>query len=137
MKTNVSATSLDAHRQIVAANTPSQQEGEILAFLAQHPAEAFTRNEIAEAIGMRVASVCGRCNTMVKRRDVVEGPRRLCRVTGFGGHVIQIAATAAKAVPPVPPPVVAPPTPAPAAPARPVATAKPRAYDPFDLEAIA
>lgn len=92
MKTNVSSTAIsrDAYRHIVESEELSPQEGEIVAFLSRRPRQAFTRYEIAEAMGLHVASVCSRCFSLIKRGALLEGPRRNCRVTGFVGHILQI-----------------------------------------------
>jgi hypothetical protein len=49
---------------------------------------AFTRAEIAEVTGIRLSSVCGRVNELLRANMIAEFERRRCDVTGEPAHPV-------------------------------------------------
>lgn len=82
-------TSIDAYHAL-GPKLPRQQAA-IVSFLARNCHRDFTRGEIAEAIDMRLSSVTGRINELVRASVVTEGPRRPCSTTGIAAHTIRMA----------------------------------------------
>jgi hypothetical protein len=89
VRTAIAETSLIAYRAM--GPKLSRQENEVVAFLAKHCHRDYTRNEIAAATGIRLSSVCGRCNSLVERQALSEGPRRRCAITGSTAHPLRLA----------------------------------------------
>lgn len=50
----------------------------------------MTRAEIELGTGIRLSSVCGAVNALVKRKALVELPWRICPVTGFRAHLLTL-----------------------------------------------
>lgn len=89
MRTAVADTSVAAFYAL--GPKLGQQQHAIVAFLAKHCHRDFTRAELAQATGLRLSSVTGRVNELVKVHLVVEGVRRPCSTTGIAAHTLRIA----------------------------------------------
>lgn len=85
----VSDTSLDAFREHRDAGKLGAQQKKVMMFFHLNGGER-TRSEIARDTGMRLSSVCGRVNELVKLGFLVECPRRRCAVTGINAHPLKI-----------------------------------------------
>ena len=83
--------SIDAYYRMLDGPKLGAQQQAIIAHLARHCHRDFTRAELAEAIKMRVSSVCGRVNELLAIQTIVEAPRRKCAITGSQAHPIQLA----------------------------------------------
>lgn len=55
---------------------------EILAFLALHPGQTFTRSELAHLIPMQLSTVCGQIHPLIMEGEVITVGRRPCTITG-------------------------------------------------------
>jgi len=51
----------------------------------------MTRNEIAEATGIRLSSVCGRVAELMEEKSLHDGQKRTCTITGELVHVVDFA----------------------------------------------
>lgn len=67
------------------------QQAQIVAYLAKHCHRNWTRLELAEAMGMRLSSVCARCNELVASHVLAEVPARRCKSSGRAAHPVQLA----------------------------------------------
>jgi len=77
-----SSTSIENYHEHRRSGKLSAQEQEIIDFLKRYPDRNWTRSEISEEIGMRLSSVCGRVNKLVKERYIRARPVRNCSITG-------------------------------------------------------
>lgn len=50
----------------------------------------LTRAELEKRTGIRLSSICGAANTLVKLGKLVELPWRICTVTGFAAHPLTL-----------------------------------------------
>lgn len=89
--TGTNRASIEAYYGMIAGPKLGEQQRKIVAFLARNGHRDWTRSEIADALQMRVASVCGRVNELVAERTVVEGERRACGITGTSAHRLSLA----------------------------------------------
>ena len=64
MKTQVADTSLDAYHAHRDSGRLSDQQQAVLDWLRAHPGD-WTRSEIAQRVGIRLSSACGRLNELV------------------------------------------------------------------------
>ncbi len=78
----VAETSVINFREHRDSGRLGDQERGILEFLRSHPQKNFSRNEIHQATGVPLASVCGRVNALVKLGLLDERAKRECSVTG-------------------------------------------------------
>lgn len=81
-------TSIAAYRSM--GPRLSSQQRTIIAFLARHASRDYTRAELAEAIPMRLTSICGRVNELLKLHILIERPRRPDRHTGIAAHPVTL-----------------------------------------------
>lgn len=72
MKTNIASTSLLAFRQLQVLDLLQPKELEVLELMNSHQVVALTRESIAQKLGWKEASVCGRCNSLVKKGALIE-----------------------------------------------------------------
>lgn len=86
---SVSDTSLDAYREHRDAGKLGAQQKKVMMFFHLKGGE-HTRSELAQQIPMRLSSVCGRVNELVKLGFLQECPRRRCAVTGVNAHPLKI-----------------------------------------------
>jgi hypothetical protein len=73
-------SSIEAFHDHVESGKFSRQQRQILA--AMQPGQFYSRLEISELSGIRLSSVCGAVNALVKRGVLVEGSKRPCVITG-------------------------------------------------------
>ena len=66
MKTEMAWTSLLAYESMKRSGTASEQQLEILKHVINHP--GVTRDDISEATGIKLQSVCGAVNPLVKKK---------------------------------------------------------------------
>lgn len=85
----VADTSLDAYREHRDSGELGAQQKKLMLFFHTKGGQ-HTRAELAEKIPMRLSSVCGRVNELVKLGFLVEGDRRACSVTGKNAHVVKL-----------------------------------------------
>ena len=78
----VAETSVINFREHRDSGKLGDQERGLLEFLRSNPHKNFSRNEIHQAAGVPLASVCGRINALVKLGLPDERPQRACQVTG-------------------------------------------------------
>lgn len=86
---HTATTSIDAYYALGPKLNRQQQA--VVSFLAKHCHREYTRAELAEAMGYRVATICGRANELIKLFMVSEGPRRRCAITGSNAHPLRLA----------------------------------------------
>jgi DNA-binding NarL/FixJ family response regulator len=72
MKTKMAATSLKAHQELKDADQLQPKEQEVLDFMSRKGIGALTREQIAQRLGWKESAVCGRCNSLVKKRRLEE-----------------------------------------------------------------
>lgn len=85
----IADTSRLALRGLRAAGKIGPQQQRVLDALARS-LSPLTRNEIAEAAGLRVASACGRVAELIECGAIQELPRRPCSITGESAHELRI-----------------------------------------------
>lgn len=93
---SIADTSLLAFQQLQSTGVLSHQQKAILHFLAERPQGNFTRAELADHLGMRLSSICGRVNELLDplqnhgRAWLDELPRRRCSISGSLAHPVRI-----------------------------------------------
>lgn len=80
-------TSRLAYADMLGKLAPAEHR--VMIYLADN--EDATRAEIARAIGMPLAGVCGRVNRLIQAGRLVEEPRRACGVSGRQAHPVRLA----------------------------------------------
>lgn len=81
--TGVRETSRDALHRHQASGKLGKQEMLVFGFVRGHSREDFTRQEIAQALGMGINAVTGRVFSIIHEHKLFrETGRRICRVTG-------------------------------------------------------
>lgn len=85
----IADTSRDAYRDHRDSGELGAQQRQIMKFYHLEGGD-FTRSELAEKLGMRLSSVCGRVHELIKLGYLVEGARRRCRVTGIHAHPVRL-----------------------------------------------
>lgn len=83
-------TSRAALQMMIESGAAGMQQARVLLYLRRKH-RALTRNEIAEAMGIRLSAICGRVNELLKSRLLTELPRRPCRITGVNAHPVMAA----------------------------------------------
>lgn len=87
---SVALTSLQNYRQHRDEGRISAQCMEILRYVDDKPGKDFSRAEISEALDMRLSSVCGRVNELLKDGYLESTPHtRHCQVTGKTVHPVR------------------------------------------------
>ena len=81
MRTNVTETSLSAHRSIHPGLAKRQQDL-VLAAIAQAGDAGATIAELAKALHLEKSSISGRRNALIAANLVEYAPERKCRITG-------------------------------------------------------
>ena len=89
MRTAVSETSLSAYASLRDEGKIQPQETRVLMAICEHG--PLTREEIAEATGMRLSAVCGRVNSLVADRHLVERGTRMNPVTRKQNKLVCLA----------------------------------------------
>ena len=77
-----SSTSIANYHEHRRSGKLGEQAQAILDFLAARKNSNFSRAELAEHLGLRLSSVCGRINELIKGGHVTERPKRSCLITG-------------------------------------------------------
>jgi hypothetical protein len=90
VKTTARTTSIEAYGAFVMGPKLADQQRTIVAFLAKHCHRDFTRNELAEGTGLRLASVCGRVHELLAAGTIEECARRPDRITGVNAHALRL-----------------------------------------------
>ena len=85
----IADTSRDAYHEHQESGELGRQQKTIMLFFHSRGGE-HTRSELAEKVGMRLSSVCGRVNELIKLGYLVEGGRRPCGVTGINAHPVKL-----------------------------------------------
>lgn len=85
----IADTSLDAYRAHRDSGELGAQQKKIMIFFHTKGGE-FTRSELADKLGMRLSSVCGRVFELVEMGYLVEAERRPCRITGVNAHPVRL-----------------------------------------------
>jgi DNA-binding IclR family transcriptional regulator len=86
----VATTSKLAYREHSDAGKVCAQAREILDFIRKSRS-TWSRSELAERLGMRLSSVCGRVNELVYGGHLIHAPTRPCRITGKTVHPVKCA----------------------------------------------
>ncbi len=87
----VRSISIEAYQKHIDSGKRSTQWMAIYAFInCQLP---ITRSEISDFIGIRMSSVCGRVNELIKAGLIEEHSRRKCKVTGEPAHTLTLKNT--------------------------------------------
>lgn len=81
MRTNVTETSLSAHRSIHPGLAKRQQDA-VLAAIKAAGHEGATIAELAKALNLEKSSVSGRRNALIAASLVEYAPERKCTITG-------------------------------------------------------
>ena len=72
----------DAYTKLTKTGKARKRRHEILAFLALHPGQTFTRSELAHLIPMQLSTVCGQIHPLLQEGEVITVGRRPCTITG-------------------------------------------------------
>jgi len=92
----IADSSLAAYIEIKNMPGLAPLQKRILEFLCEFPDRDFTRAEIANHLGMKVATVCGRINELLdleqnRGRVWIESlPLRTCTIGGRSAHPVRI-----------------------------------------------
>ena len=78
--------SIAAYEKHIESGKRDTQWMMIYGYLDQH--YPTTRSELSEQLNIRMSSVCGRVNELMKAGMVQEYERRKCRVTGEQAHPV-------------------------------------------------
>lgn len=89
MRTHVAETSLQAFHSLRSEGKIAPQESRVLAAIEARG--AMTREEIADATGLRLSAVCGRVNSLVADRRLVERGTRMNPVTRKPNKLVCLA----------------------------------------------
>lgn len=76
----IADTSLMAYDEVRDSPVVHTQQGLILAAL--DAGDELTNNELSKRTGVRVSSICGRTNTLLKMCLIQHGNPRPCSITG-------------------------------------------------------
>jgi hypothetical protein len=78
----IATTSVENYRAHRDSGKLGEQAQAIVDFLARHGSRDWSRAELSEALDMRLSSVCGRVNELLRSRHIDAAPVRPCSVTG-------------------------------------------------------
>ena len=81
--------SLEAYERHIASGKALTQWQTIYGFLKAH--RPVTRAELSDMTGIRLSSVCGRVNELIKAGLIEEYERRKCRSTKEPAHPIGLS----------------------------------------------
>jgi Mn-dependent DtxR family transcriptional regulator len=87
----VATTSKLAYREHRDAGKALTQEREIFEFIKKSRA-SWSRSELAERLGIRLSSVCGRVNELIADGKVTHADPRTCLVTGKTVRPVKLCA---------------------------------------------
>ena len=90
MLSNVSDTSLEAHRLLSNKNVKSQYD-QIVGFLSRLP-NGTTRKRIAIALGIEPGTVAARVNELVAANRLTDGPdtRKIPQISNVSSKVVRV-----------------------------------------------
>lgn len=92
MNKDVAYTSVQAYRHAVMNGTVRTQRDKIFRWLCEYTdvdkGKGYTRNEIAEYLGLRLSAVCGRIRQLVTDEFVAEIGRRPDKFTGVDSKIV-------------------------------------------------
>lgn len=71
MNTSMASTSLDAYHSFTTSDL-QRKEKEVLSVFFMYPGLSITREKLAEHLGWKEASVCGRANSLVAKNVLEE-----------------------------------------------------------------
>lgn len=88
-----------AYRSLEWSGRMTRQQKLVMDFFALNPQRTYTRQELANALGLGINVVCGRVNELMREPFVLleECGRRECRITGESANALQAAARARRA----------------------------------------
>jgi len=89
LTSHVRDTSREAYKEHAGSGKLTERQGQIIYYLRFKP-QGQTRSEIAQGTTLRLSSVCGRVNELIKLGVLTDGPRRKCSVTGINSHVVTL-----------------------------------------------
>jgi predicted ArsR family transcriptional regulator len=72
MKTQVASTSLSTFRDLQGSGELQAKEIEVMDLMRKPGIGALTREQIAQRLGWKESAVCGRCNSLVKKKYLEE-----------------------------------------------------------------
>lgn len=72
MKTQVADTSLATYHSLSVKDYLQPKEMEVMALMRSLGTKPLTREQIAQRLGWKEASVCGRCNSLVAKGALIE-----------------------------------------------------------------
>ena len=77
----VATTSIANYHEHKGSGRLGKQSRAIVEFMAINIDRDWSRAELAEQLGLRLSSVCGRVNELIHSRHVEPQPNRRCQVT--------------------------------------------------------
>lgn len=77
-----SATSIENYHEHKRSGKLGDQESLVLGYLRDNSGKNYSRSELANDLGMRLSSVCGRTNTLLELGLIEERTKRPCGITG-------------------------------------------------------
>lgn len=86
---NVASTSIAAHDDAVISGRALTHKARILQFLSKG-ARNYTRNEVAEFTHIRLSTVCGAVNALIKEKKLVEIGERTDKYTEARAKVLSL-----------------------------------------------
>ncbi len=84
-------TSIQAYRKLKANGTINAQEFNIIDYLLKTGNKALTRREIEAGTGIRGSSVCGRVNSLIKKKVLSETLQRKCKISGETANPVYVS----------------------------------------------
>jgi predicted transcriptional regulator len=86
----VRAISIEAYDKHIATGRRESQWMRIYRYISEDDTTPRTRSELSAYIGIRLSSVCGRVNELIKANMIKELGRRKCRVTKEPAHTLTL-----------------------------------------------
>lgn len=74
-------TSIENYREHKSSGKLGAQASEIVKFLTRYSDRDWSRAELAEAMNLRLSSVCGRVNELIQSKHVQPQHPRRCQIT--------------------------------------------------------
>ncbi len=87
----IRSTSISAYRKLKAEGTINSQEFDIVDYLLRTGNKALTRRELEAGLGMRGSSVCGRVNSLLKKKVLSETLQRKCKISGNTANPVYVS----------------------------------------------
>lgn len=81
----------DFYAQHRASGAMTEQQQRIVTWLSRNPHRAFTRQELAERLGMGINVVCARVHELIRAERAVESCTQRCTVTGNNVRGVTLA----------------------------------------------